>query len=178
MTGETNILPWRHPVSSIPEDGLDAQREATADERAAIASELGISECATLTARYTIAPRGEGCYLLSGKISARVIQPCIVTLDPVTQDFEEQIQIELCPAGEARDEAANEHDVLVETDTEPIENEIIDVGRLVFECLSAGIDPYPRREGAEFQWTDPKAAADKAAGGPFAALAKLKDKQS
>ena len=178
MIGETNILPWRHDVSSIPECGLDLQREATADERTALAGELGISKCETLTARYTITPRGEGCYLLSGTVSARITQTCIITLDPVTQDFEERLQIELHRTGETQDEGANEHDVLVETDTGWIENGMIDVGRLVFECLSAGIDPYPRREGAEFEWTDPIAASDKAAGGPFAALSKLKDKDS
>ena len=177
MTGETDILAWRHAVSSIPEDGLTMRREANPAERAAIARELAIAECGALTAQYAIEPSGKGHYLLKGRVSVRVTQACVVTLDPVTQEFEDEICIEFFPDGAKPDEGAKEHDVLVETDSGSIENGMIDVGRLVFEYVSAGLDPYPRREGAEFQWTDPKTAADKAAGGPFAALAGLKDKE-
>ena len=58
---------------------------------------------------------------------------------------------------------------------EPIEHGRIDVGRIVYETLSAAVDPYPRKAGAEF-------AADEVGGplvgdyGPFAALKKLKDR--
>ena len=31
---------------------------------------------------------------------------------------------------------------------------IIPVGRIVFETISAGLDPYPRKPGAEFTWAD------------------------
>jgi hypothetical protein len=42
----------------------------------------------------------------------------------------------------------------------------------VVEELMSGLDPYPRREDASFDWTDEKAAA--AATNPFAALSRLK----
>ncbi len=55
---------------------------------------------------------------------------------------------------------------------EPLEHDRIDIGRIVYEALSAGLDPYPRKEGAGFEWTDPKAA--EGAGKPFAVLKKLR----
>jgi hypothetical protein len=49
---------------------------------------------------------------------------------------------------------------------------VIDVGRLVTEELLSGLDPYPRRADAQFEWSDEKGEA--ASAHPFAALAKLK----
>ena len=56
---------------------------------------------------------------------------------------------------------------------ERIENDRIAVGRIVYEALAAGLDPYPRKEDAAFEWRDPKLA--EGAGNPFAVLKKLKD---
>ena len=51
----------------------------------------------------------------------------------------------------------------------------IDVGRVVFETLSAALDPYPRKNGASLEWQDPESAEGVGASGPFGALKKLKD---
>ena len=56
---------------------------------------------------------------------------------------------------------------------EKLERGLIPVGRIVFETLASSLDPYPRREGAAFNWQDPQSAGDKKAN-PFAALSKLK----
>ncbi len=54
-----------------------------------------------------------------------------------------------------------------------LDGDRIDVGRIVYETLSAGLDPYPRKEGAEFDWADPKTGVADSAN-PFAVLKKLK----
>ncbi len=43
-----------------------------------------------------------------------------------------------------------EVEALSAAEIEPIEHGRIDVGRIVYETLSAAIDPYPRKAGAEF----------------------------
>jgi hypothetical protein len=53
---------------------------------------------------------------------------------------------------------------------------MIDAGRIVFETLSASVDPYPRRAGAQFEGEELGDAAAPGASGPFAALKKLKDR--
>jgi hypothetical protein len=45
---------------------------------------------------------------------------------------------------------------------------------LAAELFASAINPYPRKEDAEFAWTDPKAAAEEGTLKPFAALARLK----
>jgi hypothetical protein len=56
---------------------------------------------------------------------------------------------------------------------EPLVGGVVDLGLLATEFLALGIDPYPRKSGAEF--TAPAAADDDPK--PFAALAALKNKQ-
>ena len=55
----------------------------------------------------------------------------------------------------------------------PIENGKIAYGRLIYECISAGLPPYPRKPDATLDWQEKPATADVH---PFAALAKLKPK--
>ncbi len=54
---------------------------------------------------------------------------------------------------------------------EPIVNGVIDLGRLATDALLLGVDPYPRKPGAEFE---PQVAAVDPEDHPFAALKALK----
>ena len=60
-------------------------------------------------------------------------------------------------------------------EVEKFEHGIIPAGRIIFETLAASLDPYPRREGVEFNWQDPQATEPEKAS-PFAVLSKLNDK--
>jgi hypothetical protein len=73
--------------------------------------------------------------------------------------------------------ADNDEDasVLAGPDVDVLERGIVPVGRIVFETLSASLDPYPRRPDAEFTWRDPQAGEPEKSN-PFAALSKLKDR--
>ena len=59
-----------------------------------------------------------------------------------------------------------------DVEVEPVDGKWLAVGRIVFEELAAGLNPYPRRPGAEF--TPATDAAEPAKENPFAVLAKLK----
>lgn len=173
----TNALDWVHVASAIGAHGLSETRKASAEERQELARTLDIPSCDALHVSYTITPLNAGRFRFTGTLEAKVTQACVVTLEPVPSDIEERFAIELYPAEEAAplgDEG--EQEVLSAPDMEPFENGRIDAGALVYEILSAALDPYPKKEGAEFDWVDPKTAADPGAVSPFAALAKLKPK--
>jgi hypothetical protein len=53
---------------------------------------------------------------------------------------------------------------------EPLVGNSIDLGALTVEFLALGLDPYPRKPGASFDYADPKDEDSS----PFAALARLK----
>jgi hypothetical protein len=165
---------WTHNVTDIPSGGLDREREAMENERAAIAGALHLLQLPKLVVRYRIKSLSGGSYRLSGKVIADVEQPCVVTLDPVASKGEAPFDVEFRPQVETAD---NDEDasVLSGPVIDVLERGIIPVGRIVFETVSASLDPYPRRPDAEFNWRDPH-AGEPGKTSPFAALSKLRDK--
>jgi hypothetical protein len=171
----TSALDWTYAAATIGTSGLREERRATEAERAAMVKALGILSCEDLIAHYEIEPLGRGRFLLRGEIEADVTQACIVTLDPVPAHLSDRFTVEFRPDDEVPHDAdAGEREILSGDDIEPIEGGRIDAGRIIFEHISAVLDPYPRKPDVEFDWRDPKAEADAKAGGAFAALAKLK----
>jgi hypothetical protein len=167
-------LEWSLAAAEVPASPRTFKREATPAERSAVAKGLGLIECAKLAATYSLRPLGGGRYKLTGQCEADVTQACIVSLEPVPASVTLPIDVEFAPDGVAPQPDTDEVEVLSLPDIEPIEQGRLDVGRVIFEVLAAGLDPYPRKDGATFAWDDPKAASSTVH--PFAALAKLKPK--
>ncbi|MBN9292084.1 MAG: DUF177 domain-containing protein [Hyphomicrobium denitrificans] len=166
---------WTHNVTDIPAGGLDRERDASESERAAIAEALKLLKLDRLTTRYRIKLQGDGSYRLAGKVIAAVEQACVVTLNPVADDIDAAFDVEFRHEVDDPDDD-EEASVLAGPDVDILERGVIPVGRIVFETVSASLDPYPRREGAEFDWQDPHQADPKETS-PFAALSQLKDKK-
>jgi len=169
-------LRWSHRTTEIPHAGLRERREATDAEREVVTTALEVVTCERLTSEYAIRAIGQGRYRLAGKVSAQLTQSCVVTLDPLAQSVEGTFDVEFWPAAKlpVTDEA--EVEALSAAEIEPIEHGLIDAGRIVFETLSASLDPYPRKPGAQFEPGDLDDKSAAAAAGPFAALKKLKDR--
>ena len=168
-------LEWSYRVREIPESGLRETRTATAAERASVAAALEVVSCEELTAKFYIRATGKGNYRLSGSVAAKLTQTCVVTLEPISQTAAGTFDVEFWPAGSVPEQGEDEVEALSAAEIEPIEHGLIDSGRIVFETLSANVDPYPRKAGAEFQ-ADALDDPEKPAGGPFAALKSLKDR--
>lgn len=170
--------PWRVPVSvaQIPEIGLHRDIEASAVEREAMAKDAGLREIVSAHASLDVTPMGGGRFHVAGRVRARVGQTCVVTLDPIENDIDEEIDLIFAPSEQIPDLAdlvdeAAESDVEIPDPPEPIVNGIIDLGRLATDALFLAVDPYPRRPDAIFE--PPVEAADPEAH-PFAALKALK----
>jgi uncharacterized metal-binding protein YceD (DUF177 family) len=170
----THPLPWTHATTEVGENGLKATRSATQDERAHLVNEFGLLSCDALEAAYSLKATGAGRYRLLGRVTARIAQACVVSLDPIAVHIDEAFDVEFVPdtAPTGDVPAGHDQDILSVPDSEPIIAGRIDAGRIVFDTVSAAIDPYPRKAGADFGWTDPKAAD--APANPFAVLKDLK----
>lgn len=166
--------PWSVPVAveDIPETGLHLEIEAPDDIRAAIAELAGLREVQQLSAVFDLARRGAGVQV-DGQITGQVGQTCVVTLEPIENDVVETVDLRFIPQAETADEdlaaaaLAGSDD---EEQPEPLVGGKIDLGELVTEFLMLGLDPYPRKPGAEF--APPK--VEDAGAHPFAALEALK----
>jgi uncharacterized metal-binding protein YceD (DUF177 family) len=169
--------PWSVPVTvaQIPDTGLHRDIEADRATREAMAEVAGLREILSASAALDVTPKGGGRVHVAGRVRARVGQSCVVTLDPIENDIDEEIDLIFAPPeqipelSDLVDEAA-ESDTEVPDPPEPIVNGVIDLGRLATDALFLGIDPYPRRPDAVFEL--PVVAADPE-DHPFAALKAL-----
>jgi uncharacterized metal-binding protein YceD (DUF177 family) len=176
MTNKADPWSVRITVAQIPDTGLHRDIEADPATRVAMAEVAGLREILSAHASLEVTPKGGGRVHVEGRVRARVGQSCVVTLEPIENDIDEPIDLIFAPPeqipqlADLVDEAA-ESDAEIPDPPEPIENGVIDLGRLATDALFLGIDPYPRRPDAVFE--PPVVAADPE-DHPFAALKALR----
>lgn len=174
------LTDWTIPVTAVPEGGMRFTRTGTENERRALADALEILEVTALTCDLRIRPLRQGRYQMAGTVKADVVQACVVSLEPVKGSVEETIDLEFWPEGQIPGPPSTAQDEWFDPQApdgaEPIEHGRIAAGRLVFETLSAALDPYPRKPGATLSYQEEPDM--KAQVHPFAALAKLKQPKS
>jgi uncharacterized metal-binding protein YceD (DUF177 family) len=170
--------PWRAPVivAQIPDAGLLRELEANPATRAAMAEIAGVREILAAHAMFDVTPERDGRVHVTGKVSARIGQTCVVTLDPIESDIDETVDLVFAPAEQLakfaeHDDDEDERGSDAADQLEPIENGVIDLGRLATDVLYLAIDPYPRKQGVVFE---PKITAADPEDHPFAALKVLK----
>ena len=159
---------------------IQIDENTTEAERTAVADLIEATEVPRLRFSARISPSGTDGWRVDGRVTATVVQPCVVTLAPVVTRIDApftrhyQPDVEDAPVeGEVEIDSAQE-------DIEPLER-FIDIGGAAVEALSLALPPYPRAEGAEL----PEIARDDAGGdadedrpNPFAALAALRGKDT
>lgn len=171
---EKTAFPWSVPVivDDIPETGLHREIEAPEPVRAAIAQLAAVRDVSRLSAIFDLARRGAGVHVV-GRVRAQVGQTCVVTLEPMETAVDEALDMRFAPQAAAELAAAAADGHFADPDKEPPEPLIggkIDLGAITTEFLVLGIDPYPRKPGAEF--LAPTVEDD--GENPFAALESLK----
>jgi uncharacterized metal-binding protein YceD (DUF177 family) len=169
--------PWsiRENVALIPEHGVHREFEADAAERDALAAAAGLRAVSSAQAWFDVTPIPNGRVHVTGRVSARIGQTCVVTLDPVDNAIDEPIDLIFAPASQISELSRSVDDGDDDAETpdppEPIVEGVIDLGRVAADALFLGIDPYPRKSGVVFE---PVAAPLEPEDHPFAALKALK----
>lgn len=169
--------PWRAPVivAQIPDTGLHRELEASAAERQVMADVAGVREILSAQADFDVVPESGGRIQVTGTVRARIGQTCVVTLDPIESEIEEEVDLMFAPEAEARrlaDLIEKGQDDEVADPPEAIVNGVIDLGRIATDALFLAIDPYPRKEGAVFE---AEVTAPDPEDHPFAVLKALQD---
>jgi len=164
---------WSVPVAveDIADAGLHLAIEAPAATRAAVAELAAVRDLPRLSAVFDLTRQGGGVHV-SGQVSARVGQTCVVTLEPIESAVEEAVDLAFAPASGTQSEpkTARKRSQGGYEPPEPLMNGMLDLGALATEFLILGIDPYPRKPGAQFAPLKPEDAGEQ----PFAALQTLK----
>ena len=177
MIDKSKPDPWRVPVTvaQIPEAGLHRDIEASPAERVEMAEVGDLREVLSANASLDVTLNGGGSFRVGGRVRARIGQTCVVTLEPIESEIDEEIDLIFAPPEQVPElsdlvDDAVESDVEIPDPPEPIVNGVIDLGRLATDALFLSVDPYPRRPDAVFE--SPVEAADPDAH-PFAALKAL-----
>jgi len=154
------------PVSFTPDAGT----------RGRIAARLGLGALRKFRFAGQLVPEGGGDWRLEARLGATVVQPCVVSLDPVTTRIDETvIRHYLRDMADQPDVA--EAEMPEDETTEPLPDRL-DIAEVAQEALALLLPTYPRAKGAalgEAVFTEPGHAPmrDKDSK-PFAGLAKLR----
>jgi Large ribosomal RNA subunit accumulation protein YceD len=165
---------WSVPVAveDIPDTSLHIEIEAPADVRAAIAEVASLRSLPRLSAAFDLTRQDASVHVL-GQVKARVGQTCVVTLEPIESEVGESVDLQFVPgSGDPQPVGRRKRGLGGDEAPEPIIDGKVDLGTLATEFLILGIDPYPRKAGAQF--APPK--AEDPGEHPFAALAALKNR--
>jgi uncharacterized metal-binding protein YceD (DUF177 family) len=175
--GVASTVPWSVPVrrDDVPEAGLHRDLVADAATRAAVAAIAGVRALPRLQASFDLMRQGTALKV-AGEVLATVEQTCVVTLEPMTSEVRESIDLVFVSAEAKPLSEADEMPDLIDPDApdepEVLVNGIADLGAVATEFLLLAIDPYPRKPEAVFEGL--KSPTEEPAANPFAVLAKLK----
>ena len=159
-------------VDALPREGQTVAIEASPAERNALASLHGLPAIAALTATLRLEPAGSGGGRVTGAVHGELTQTCVVSLEPFEATVDEAVDVRFAPEqeeGSARGAARETLSLSLadEDGPDPVIDGRIDLGALTAEFFALGLDPYPRKPGAEFVAPPEPAPPDS----PFAALA-------
>lgn len=144
-----------HPASTFPRLRLDRLDRAVPhefelrpdpDARAALAEALGIPAIRKLRLAGRLVPEARRDWRLEADLGATVVQPCAVTLVPVTTRIDEKVTrrwlADLPP------DPPGEMEMPEDETVEPLE-QTVDLSAVMSEAVALALPPFPRAEDAE-----------------------------
>jgi len=154
LMNPNSLLPERLRVAhlSVARDNtFDLNPDAETRQR--IAEALGLLSLPKMRFHGQVRARGRDEWVLEGELQASVVQPCVVTLDPVRTALREEVHLIFTPHLSQPDE----EEVEMGDDTlEPL-GAWIQLGGIAIEALSLALPTNPRKPDAEMpeEATDP-----------------------
>ncbi len=164
--------PYSHRlrVSQLsPRHGHDFDLVPDAEARARIAQALDLTDLPSVRLAGRIVAAGADGWLLSARLTARVVQPCVVTLGPVETTLEEEVSRRYSP--HVADPEGDEVE-MADDEVEPL-GQAIDLGVVLVEALSLALPLYPRAPGAALDDSAAPAQDAEESRRPFAGLGDL-----
>lgn len=186
-TPNEEALGWFQTMHDLSPSGTEKTSRANTAEKAALAGQLGIVSVESCEVSWTIRPWRKTGVRVIGALKASVTQTCGVTLEPVSGEVTEDIDVRLTTEERLVSGAAGDPRAQTETldfdpeDRDPPElfdGSRIPLGEIAREHLSLGLDPYPRAADVAFdgfdsvgEGTPREAEASEMAGSGLSALA-------
>ena len=165
-------------IDSMPVTGRDVDIAPSPEARAAIAAQLELSTVDALDV-HLHAVRFRGGIRVTGRLTARVTQPSVVTTLPIVQDIAEPIDRIFLPGGEKDYAGPANAEIFVDLEGDDMpdhfEGNEADLSELIVETLALAVDLYPREDGVSLE--DAGYTPEAGIASPFEVLKALKPKE-
>ena len=170
--------PFSYPVKvgHISANPVEVHIEADANELKGLAVLWDVLSVERLEADMKISRWKRDGVRIKGNVRAKIVQACVVTLDPVDSEIDEDFEHIFIPEDSklARAPSTDAGEMVLDPDgpdlPEAFSGDTIDVGAAVTEFAALAIDPYPRKPGVEFEGHIEDTGEDDKKPSPFAAL--------
>jgi uncharacterized metal-binding protein YceD (DUF177 family) len=160
----------------LPAAGRELEVAPDAEALAAMADILKITTLETFHASLT-AVKLRGGIRVQGRLTARIVQPSVVTFEPVTQDIDEPVDRLFIQGPDKPHNPAPGAEIFVDLEDEDFPDHVdgneVDLSALLIETIALAINPYPRLPGENLESVGVD-LTDKEEG-PFARLKSLKN---
>lgn len=163
-------------VGNVSANPAEVRLHADPQELKGLADLWAVESVLQLEALVQIARWKKDGLRIKGRVRARIIQACVVSLEPVETDIDEEIDQIFVPEGSklARIVTGENSEMVLDPDgpdlPELFIGDTIDAGAIVAEFAALAIDPYPKKPGVEFSGHIEDTAENDKRPSPFAAL--------
>ena len=163
-------------IDHLPVEGRDIEIVATPAQLEVLAELMHVTSVERLQATLGAVPF-RGGIRVQGRLTAAIVQPCVVSFAPVRQEIDEPVDRIFLTGHEHPRPAASNVEIFVDLEDEDLPDHIegpeVDLSALITETLALAIDPYPRAEGASIEALGIKQDDEDVS--PFASLKSLVD---
>lgn len=163
-------------VGNISANAVTVRLEANEAERKALRDLWAVLDVQSLKAELQIARWKRDGVKIKGRVQAKIVQACVVTLEPVESLIDEPVEAIFVPEGSrlARIAANDSGEMILDPEgpdlPDTFTGDTIDAGLTVTEHAALAIDPYPRKQGASFGERIESTEKDDVRPNPFAVL--------
>lgn len=170
--------PFSYPVKvgHISANPVEVHVEADDRELAGLAKLWDVLSVEKLAANLKISRWKRDGIRLKGNVRAKIVQACVVTLEPVESQIDEDFEQIFVPEDSklARAPSMDAGEMVLDPDgpdlPETFIGDTIDAGAVVAEFAALAIDPYPRKPGIAFEDHVEDTGEDDKKPSPFAVL--------
>ncbi len=181
MTGDPRgAIPHTVSVARLPQNGMPLKLTANEKERRALAKAHDLVGVQSFTAELLVKKWRKDGVKITGHISAEITQSCVVTLEPLINQIENEIDAVFVQEGSklARPPLSADGEIVIDYEgadlPETFSGDMIDAGALAEEFFGLAIDPYPRKPGAALEESLANAETETPKPSPFAELLKFR----
>ena len=167
-------------VRSLPVKGVRIKIDADEKERQKLKENHGLLSVDSFHADVHVSPWKKRGVRIKGKFEADIVQACVVTLEPIPEHVEEEVQSVFIPEDSKLvkyEELDHTGEVFIDAEgpdtPEVFHGDSIDVGAFLEEFFELSLNPYPRKEGVDGNYIEDTGNEEKEPS-PFAVLKKLK----